>query len=221
MNVGGYFYVKSNYIPLHENVIDLTHAYYLHGETVATEGFGKTTAEVSNDGKTVGVRRVEKDTEAPVHYGKSAGIAGHRVNRISDARWLSPAFMYSLAQVEDLEAAPGARKEFNFWIIHAFTPATLSETHYFWSNARDSSIGDEAMTEFIRQRSTRVYQEDVDALQWAQELWMQAPDGLNAEVSVAADLPGIQMRRIIAQLVAEESQPLPKGAAATASVRAR
>jgi vanillate O-demethylase monooxygenase subunit len=205
-HVLGYFHVKSNYVPLHENVLDLTHLHYLHGSDVGALSFVETPPKTTVTNGVVRVLREDRDTLPPPHYARMAGIAGHRADRVSEAECPSPALSWARATIIDREAAPGARNEFHFWVMHGLTPAHQHETHYFWANVRDCSVGDADIDAWLLPRSTKVLSEDVEALQWCQDIWRQTAPESYSEMSVAADTPGMHVRRMIAQLAAQEQK---------------
>ncbi|MFT8246859.1 Rieske 2Fe-2S domain-containing protein [Roseomonas sp. BN140053] len=203
-HVEGYFHVGCNYLSLHENVLDLTHVPFLHGEHNATLQFAEQPADVSVEGNTVTVSRNEYDRAPPPHYAASIGRSDIRVNRLSVSQFLSPAFHGAQTIVELREPSPGERDRYLFKIIHAFTPESATSTHYFWSNARDSSVGDPEVSEIIRRRSTKVYSEDVEILEAAERIRQGESRSDFREVSVMADGPAMQARRITARLVSAE-----------------
>jgi vanillate O-demethylase monooxygenase subunit len=204
-HVEGYFHMDADYLAGHENVLDLTHAPFLHGEDTATKNYAAIAPEVTITDDRVRVVRIEPDTVAPAHYAKSMGCENHRVDRISDFIFTSPAIHIGRGTIVDRDPAEGARREFHFPIVHAFTPESAVSTHYFWSNARDSGIDDLELSRMIKSRSTRVYQEDVDALEMRQRLIAGDRRPSFRESSVAADKAGLQMRRIVARLAASEA----------------
>ena len=206
-HIQGYFHTHTNYVPMHENVLDLTHAHFLHGEEVASLGFTQAPPEITVDKGTVRVVRKESGGTAPPHYAAAAGIADHKVERISDTLWASLAIIIGFATIRDLEPALGQlRSEFHFQILHAFTPETQRTSRYFWSNGRDSRIDDAEFSARGYERAMKVYHEDVEALGWIQKLYEQTPPGDYAEVSVLADRVGLQMRRLVAQLATAERE---------------
>jgi phenylpropionate dioxygenase-like ring-hydroxylating dioxygenase large terminal subunit len=204
-HVEGYFHMKADYLAGHENVLDLTHAPYLHGEDTATKNYAAIPPEITVTDDYVRVVRTEPDTLAPAHYAKAMGCEGHRVDRISDFIFASPAIHLGKGTIVDREPAESGRSEFHFPIIHAFTPESAATTHYFWSNARDSGVNDIELSRLIKARSTRVYQEDVDALELRQRILARDRRTSFREASVAADKAGLQMRRLVARLAVAEN----------------
>jgi vanillate O-demethylase monooxygenase subunit len=201
-HVEGYHYVDSSYVMLHENVLDMTHASFLHGAAAASIDYARVPPEVTIEDDTVSISRTERGTLAPPFYEAAMGRFGHRVDRATTSVFATPGVHFAHDVIVDLEASAGERARFLFEYVHAFTPATQTSSHYFWSNARDSGVDDIRVSEFTKERSTGVYFEDAEALEWAQTLRLaESP----AEISVLGDKAGIQMRRILQRLALAES----------------
>ncbi|TAJ69813.1 MAG: aromatic ring-hydroxylating dioxygenase subunit alpha [Phenylobacterium sp.] len=203
-HVGGYLHVKCNYIRLHENVLDLTHFPFLHGEAVGDLAYAQAPFEVAEAGASVRITRRLEDHPVNAGYGSAIGNLGHRVNRTSESWFKTPAFHVAHATIEDLEGGVGGRAEFHFKILHMFTPETATSTHYFWASARDVAIKDEALSEASRTRAVNTFLEDVEALERIEAIWSSEPDDFH-EISVTGDRAGLLMRRIIARRAAEEA----------------
>jgi vanillate O-demethylase monooxygenase subunit len=204
VHVEGYFHVKGNYVGLHENVLDLTHASYLHGADAATLKFASIPADVEVNGNVVKITRVEPNSSLPPH--RQAVLGGNpRVDRVAESYFLTPGVHLSYSYYYDADAAEGAEPLSRFEIIHAFTPETHTSTHYFWANASpETNVGGEEFRELMRARSTKVYSEDVAAAQWVEELRASEADEELRELSVGSDRAGLAMRRILANLATRE-----------------
>jgi len=202
-HIGGYLHVKCNYVRLHENVLDLTHFPFLHGEAVGDIAYAQAPFEVAAEGNSVRITRRLEDHPVNAGYGATIGNLGHRVNRTSESWFKTPAFHVAHATIEDLEGGVGGRTDFHLEILHMFTPESATSTHYFWASARDVRIDDEALSEAGRKRTVSVFLEDADALERIEEIWTREDDDFQ-EISVAGDRAGLMMRRIIARRAAEE-----------------
>jgi vanillate O-demethylase monooxygenase subunit len=203
--VDGYFHVKTNYLHLHENVLDLSHVPFLHGTHNATEQFATLEPEVLVNGHTVVSRRSEFDRTPPPHSAASMGLDPQSVvNRHTEACFASPAIHLAQTRIENLHPKSGERQNYIFHIAHAFTPETRHSCHYFWTNGRDTSVGDTAIDEVIRARSTKVYMEDIVILEATEKIRQQEKRPGFQEISVVADKAGIQMRKLVARLAAQE-----------------
>lgn len=203
---GGYTHIKANYIRLHENLLDTSHFTFLHPGNVGTPEFATApyTTKVEND--RVQKLLVLKDSTPPPVYAWPMGIEGKRVDRHSDAWFISPALHVAHARIVVLHPAPDERTEYRAEVIHFLTPESTKTTHYFWAQARDFAQRDVGVLKFKRDALTRAFKEDADALEWIEELYDRDPTPGFEEVSVAADAPGVQMRRIIQRKALEEQQ---------------
>lgn len=200
----GYMHCRSNYVRLHENVLDLTHFPYVHGEAVGGLDYVRAPFKVeARDEGVVITRRLESQPVNPA-YAHSIGNAGHLCNRTSESWFKTPAFHIAHATIEDLEGGVGGRSEFQFKIVHCFTPETAHSTHYFYANARDSAIENAGLTARMAEMTRSTFTEDEFALELVERTWTDELLGDFEETSVRGDLAGLHMRRIIAARAAAE-----------------
>lgn len=200
----GYLFCRSNYVRLHENVLDLTHFPYVHGEATGGMDYIRAPAEVQTHGDRVSITRTLRDRPVNLAYGTTIGNVGHRVNRTSESWFETPGFHIAHARIEDLEGGVDGRTSFNFKIIHCFTPETPHTTHYFYANARDVRIDDEALTRAGAERTRLTFLEDDAALELVERLWIEDDNSDFEEVSVRGDRAGLQMRYAVAQRALRE-----------------
>ncbi len=201
--------LKANYMSLKENVLDLTHFGYVHASTFKiTDWVNPPEVEVT-DSSVKFIQRFENSV-CPVMYLELSGLGPERrVNRYSWGVSLSPAIHEACMEMTVLETAPGERAEYRSRFAHITTPASSRETHYWWFTGNDygqnNAQGQETLKELIRV----AFREDKVMLECIQAAADADPDYLNyREVSVAADRPGLQARRILMRLVEQEkAQP--------------
>jgi vanillate O-demethylase monooxygenase subunit len=202
-SVIGRLHVKCNYVRLHENVLDLTHFPFLHGEAVGDLDYAQAPFEVVEAGGSVCITRRLEDHPVNAGFGGAIGNLGHRVNRTSESWFKTPAFHVAHGTIEDLEGGVGGRTGFHFKILHMFTPETSTSTHYFWASARDVAVDNAALSEAGRQRAMATFMEDVEALERIEAI-VQQEDEVH-EISVAGDRAGLLMRRVIARRAQQEA----------------
>lgn len=202
----GYVHCRANYVRLHENVLDLTHFPYVHGEEVGGLDYVQAPFKVeAKDDSVVITRRLENRPVNPI-YARAIGNHGHQVNRISESWFKTPGFHIAHARIEDLDGGVGGRANFNFKIIHCFTPESTHSTHYFYANARDASISDVALTTASEAGTRAVFLEDEHALELVEGTWLHEELGNYTEFNIRGDLAGLHMRRIIASRAAKEAR---------------
>lgn len=200
----GYLHCKSNYIRLHENVLDLTHFPYVHGEATGGLDYISAPTTIHAEGGSVSITRRLEDRPVNFGYGRMIGNAGHRVNRTSESWFKTPAFHIAHATIEDLEGGVGGRAEFHMKIVHCFTPETPHSSHYIFASARDVRIDDAELTELSFERSRSTFLEDDAALELVEACWKEEDSSDYEELSVLGDRAGLQMRLIISRRAAEE-----------------
>ena len=86
--------------------------------------------------------------------------------------------------------------------LNAMTPETETTTHYFWGQAHDFEPRNAEMTERVFQQIKTAFLEDVSVFTMQQKQH-RARSG-RAAVDINADSGGIQARRIVDRLYAEE-----------------
>lgn len=202
--VTGDFHIRADYVAMHENLIDQTHFPFLHPGTVGTPEYARSKLRVSTEGNQVVIHRALEDSPPPGVYGIPAGIMHKRVNRTSEARFVSPAVHTAYARITDPRPDEGAPSLYRFNITHCFTPETNNSIHYWWFNSRDLKIGDPDTDRFMVEAHAQAYGEDVEALEWITEVVLNDRDPQQCDLSFAPDKPGLMARRILFRLAMAE-----------------
>ena len=202
--VSGDFHMKSNYVAMHENLLDQTHFTFLHAGSVGTPEWAAAPLEVSQDGDVVTLRRELKNSPPPGIYATPMKLEGKMVDRLSEASFIGPAGHVAFATITDPAPAPGGRADHHVNIVHLFTPETQHTLHYWWFNSRDFALDDAEASRFFLEASSQAYQEDVDALAWITDIVVSEPPGYR-EFSFRADRPGLMMRQALSRMAARES----------------
>lgn len=203
--VTGSFHIKSDYVAMHENLIDQTHFPFLHPGTVGTPEYARSKLSVSTENNQVVIRRELKDAAPPGVYGKPANIMHKRVDRASEARFVSPALHTAFARVRDGAPDPGQPSLYRYNITHVFTPETNNSIHYWWFNSRDYRPGDTEIDKYMFEAHSQAYHEDVEALEWINEV-VRTDGEAQFDLSFAPDKPGLMARRIMYRLSAKEAR---------------
>lgn len=214
----GYLHCASNYIRLHENVLDLTHFPYVHGEATGGIDYISVPAVIETVGDSVSITRKLENRPVNAAYGNMIGNMGHRVNRTSESWFKTPAFHIAHATIEDLEGGVNGRSIFNIKIIHCFTPETKHSSHYMFGSARDVRIDDPNLTQLIFENARSTFLEDDAALELVEECWIKEDSSDYEELSISGDRAGLQMRRIISRRAAAEQQMLKPQRASTSQL---
>ena len=87
--------------------------------------------------------------------------------------------------------------------LNAMTPETETTTHYFWAQAHDFEPRNAEMTEKVFQQIKTAFLQDVEVFTAQQKNIELDPDAPTIDIN--ADSGGIQARRIVDRLYAEEA----------------
>jgi phenylpropionate dioxygenase-like ring-hydroxylating dioxygenase large terminal subunit len=202
-SVHGQFHIKTDYVAMHENLLDQTHFPFLHPGTVGTPDFVRSTLEAREEDGVIIIDRALPNSPPPGIYAMPMGMEGQPVNRYSDARFASPAMHVAFARLTDVEGRAPMR-EWRFNITHLITPETNNSIHYWWFCSRNSRLDDAAVDDFMHTASSKAYYEDVEALEWISEV-VQKDDEPQFDLSFAPDRPGLMMRRRLRHLAEVEA----------------
>lgn len=198
------FRIEADYVSMHENLIDQTHFPFLHPGTVGTPEYARSKLTTSTENNQVVIRRELRGCLPPGVYGEPAKIMHKRIDRSSEARFVSPAVHTAFARIGDPEPDPGAPELYRYNITHCFTPETNTSIHYWWFVSRDYRPDDPAIDQFMIDAHKQAYSEDVEALEWIMDVVRDDVDP-HIELSFATDKPGLMARRILHRLAMKEA----------------
>lgn len=202
-SVRGTFQMQSDYLNMHENLLDQTHFPFLHPGTVGTPEYARSRLDVRKEGDVIVIDRALRNAPPPGIYGVPMGLMEKRVDRFSEARFVSPAIHTAYARIVDNTDESGAPKTYRFNITHLITPETNSTLHYWWFNSRDQKLDDPEADAFLKSASEKAYLEDVDALEWISEV-VTKDEQPQFDLNFAPDRPALMMRRVVFDLAQSE-----------------
>ncbi|WP_322094134.1 aromatic ring-hydroxylating dioxygenase subunit alpha [Paraburkholderia bannensis] len=203
-SVGDTFHMKSDYVSMHENLLDQTHFPFLHPGAIGTPEYARSRLKVRVERNAVVIDRELRNSPPPGVYGVPTGLTGKPVDRFSDARFVSPALHTAYARIVDNHDPSGAARTYRFNITHIFTPETNGSIHYWWFNSRNFNLDDADAGTWLYDASAKAYQEDVDALEWILEAVTHDTEP-QFDLNFAPDKPGLLMRQILYRLAAREA----------------
>lgn len=197
----GYMPTLANYELLTDNILDLSHADYLHPETL---GGMMTSAKTRNEarGDEVIVEWEALDCKPP---GAFLGPIPppHRGDIWIQVRWSAPAVM-SLATFAAPTGTPRSDAA-TAMTLHNMTPESARSTHYFYCSTRPFLVNDAAFSKILRQTLEQAFsQEDKPMLEKQQARMGTADFWALAPVLLPVDVAAVRARRKLAQLIEAE-----------------
>lgn len=203
--------VNANFELINDNLMDLSHVGYVHGSTIGTtEMGGKAEMKTERIDSGVKVTRWVYDCPPPPTYIKT-GIfkEGDRIDRWQIINFEPPCFItiYVGGVPAGTGSAAGSKANgLGMWIMNAMTPATKSQTHYFWAVARDFASDNPRITEALHAEVAKAFEEDKHILEEQQKVIHLFVDPEN--VDIQADAGSIQARRMLRRRLREETPAL-------------
>ena len=210
---GERLHVEGNYLLLVENLVDLSHLPYVHATSLADTAIPVNELPVKYErvGNSVTVQRWILDTPVPPYFRLLGGFG--KEDRVD--RWMNLEFSPPAMVRIDIGAArtgTGARagnrsQGITTWNLNAITPETDKTSHYFWAQAQDFSQDDPSISDVDFQLVHGAFLEDLAVIKGQQENIDLRPDA--ARLNIATDTGGIMTRRIVEQLIRQESKNAP------------
>ena len=200
--VSGFCPVDTNYVAMHENLLDHTHFPVLHGATVGTPDLMHAGFKVREESGRVIMTREMLGAPVPGVFGQLMGLTGKLVDSVSDNRFESPAAHLSRSSFV-ASGAEGGVPAFRINITHLFTPEEQNKIHYWWFFSRDFRLDEHQIDGMLAAGANKAFAEDKDALSWIQVVKDNADEPL-LELSFAPDRPGMLMRKVLLRMADEE-----------------
>jgi phenylpropionate dioxygenase-like ring-hydroxylating dioxygenase large terminal subunit len=193
-----------------DNLLDLSHESYLHAGSIGTPEVAITPIETSVDeaAGVVYVGRHMQSVECPPFYSDATGLSTP-IDRWQDIEYhpvacyilhsrVAAAGVAPLADGSDPDAA-------HLKVLYAITPVDEHNTMDFWALARDFSLDDAEVDDFLTRMNREVILQDVRALDLL-EIRMSA-ESESTEVSLKIDTGALAARRMIARLAGAAKAP--------------
>jgi vanillate O-demethylase monooxygenase subunit len=210
-----YLHVEANWQLVVDNLLDLTHLAFVHETTIGNMALVEHAAvKVQRGPNNVLVTRWTIDQPAPPTFVKVGNFTTN-VDRWQIIDYTPPAFLrLDVGATPTGTGAPEGRRVGGISMrnLNAITPETETTTHYFWGQAHDFEPDNKEMTERIFQQIQTAFYEDVAIFQGQQRRMSQMPNA--PQIDINADSGGIQARRIVDRLHAEEQAALAQRTAA-------
>ena len=202
--VRGYLPMQANYELGVDNLIDLSHTQFVHGDTLFSARYSAATTRVSHEGDTVTVTLWIPNSAVPGAYVAHVKDPEAPVDYWLDATWRPPAIV-----LNDVGVSPvGAPREQGVRSTgtHILTPETEHTAHYFFAHSRNTKIDDAGFDEQIR-RWHRVGfgEQDKVVIEAAAAMMGAETDPLRlGAILLPTDSGAVRVRRMLARLIDDE-----------------
>jgi vanillate O-demethylase monooxygenase subunit len=207
---GGLYHIACDYRLMIDNLMDLTHETYVHSSSIGQKEIDETPCKTTVEGDTVVTSRFMSGIEAPPFWKMALRGNGLPDDQLVD-RWQICRFSPpSHVMIEVGVALPGHggydapndKKAYSV-VVDFITPETETSIHYFWGMARKFKPQDAELTDTIRQGQGKIFAEDLEMLERQQKNLLTWPERKLLMLNI--DAGGVQSRKIIDRLIAEEA----------------
>jgi vanillate monooxygenase len=213
---GGMYHIHCDYRLMVDNLMDLTHETYVHTTSIGQKEIDQVPVTTRVEGETVVTSRFMENVMAPPFW--RANLRGNNLaDDIAVDRWQVCRFTppsHVMIEVGVAHAGNGGYKadpkhKVYAIVVDFLTPESETSMWYFWGMARNFNPRDKALTAQIRDGQAKVFAEDLAVLEAQQANLTRYPNRKLLALNI--DAGGVQSRRIIDRLIAQE-QPQQKAA---------
>ncbi|HSV84822.1 MAG TPA: aromatic ring-hydroxylating dioxygenase subunit alpha [Ramlibacter sp.] len=204
--VQGYMLTKANYELAIDNLSDLTHVQYVHGEYQASEAFPNLKSEVLQDGTRITTRLTLPGGKVPFFFANAVPRPDMAVDLVYEVEWNAP----SNATLRARGYVPGDRTtpRFDIRSAHIVSAETQGTCHYFFGNSRDYALDDPEADEKVRAWQRIGFVEQDKPMLEAQQASVGDRDLLEMNpVLLHTDAGSVRIRRTLRKLIQNEQRP--------------
>ena len=208
--VKGKLNVKGNYLLVVDNLLDLSHASYIHpqfgsGAFSAEEMLAKTTSRLERRENSLVNHRLRTGFPAPIPsqrlFGQSPTAPTHTRSTMT---WYPPAILDFDAGSWEIDAAEESGAHIPQ--LHAITPETEFSAHYFFINGRNRRLGEAEVDEaLLAMFDSAFHQQDEPMIEAVQRRMGQVSD-IHAldPVLLSSDAAPVTARRMLTAMIEKE-----------------
>jgi phenylpropionate dioxygenase-like ring-hydroxylating dioxygenase large terminal subunit len=201
--VQGYMLTNANYQLVIDNLADLTHVQFVHGEYQGSEAYSRIKTDVKQEGSTVYSYLTFPNGRAPKFYHNAVSDPEQLIDLVYEVRWNPP----SNAKLMVRGFVPDDRSKplFEIQSAHIVTAETETTCHYFFSNSRDFAINDAAADANVREWQRIGFVEQDKPMLEAQQRAVGNVDIMALHpVLLGTDAAAVRVRRVLQALIHAE-----------------
>jgi len=200
------FHANFDHRLLIDNLMDVSHLPFAHKTTIGTAAVADNAiSKTERDGERVRVTRwMENIDQAPAHL-EVTGYAG-KVDRWQVMEFCPPGVVWfqtgSAVSGTGGREAEGDNRLLNRHSVHVLTPESETTSHYFWVTAHRAGSLTVDQEQTLYDRSVQAFNEDLVIIEGQSR---RLDPGIPT-IDINADSGPLEVRRLMARLIAEETQ---------------
>lgn len=211
-HIKGHMPLNAHYQLGVDNLIDLSHAQFVHGDQLMSDQFNTAEVVVEQSGNRVtnGMRIAR--SKLPLFYREFFPADTTEVEYWLDSTWNPPSIVTNDVGV----TIPGASREegARSFGVHIVTPETHNTAHYFFCHSRNRAIDDPAIDHKVREwQRVGFGLQDKPIIEASARMMGDEVDPLALRpVLLATDAAAVRARRVLAQMIRDEATPAQQSA---------
>ena len=151
----GYVCGNGDYRLFVDNIMDLTHADYLHPTTLGGGSWTQTPGKVTDNGSSVKIHWDSKNNVPFPLIAKALKIGKQPVDSFTEVEWF-PASIMTLRTGSAPAGAPMSEAG-TFLNLHIMTPEMPGRTHYFYASTRNFALDDVELNKMYSEARAQVF----------------------------------------------------------------
>jgi vanillate O-demethylase monooxygenase subunit len=206
--------LEANYRLMADNLMDLSHAAFLHLGILTTEEAAWADIKVEHQGTTLWSSRWMPNIPIPKLYDLLFRRDGQRVDHWTRMRWDPPGCFLLDVGVQP----PGTSREEGFTLMatHLLTPETERSTHYLFGVARRPDVSEESIRQQVADLRRYAFEMQDKPMLEAQQRnidYLERTGGARPVLLPSIDAGPVRLQRILDDMVERESgQPARRSA---------
>lgn len=199
--VEGHLTMPVDYRLILDNLMDLSHAAYIHAGTLSPSR-AKRNSRYEADDDSIRVKTVMNDVPTP--SSQRLCFDPDRGDYHSDIEWVFPGILRQRLAMTEVNADPDAG--YVTRNAHLITPETEHSTHYFWIHTRNRMIDDMGADERARTILTNAFVNEDEPMIRACQDYMDGVEFFSLQpLYLETDYAGTRCRRILQKRIAAEA----------------
>jgi vanillate O-demethylase monooxygenase subunit len=211
--IKGYLHVRGNYQLVVDNLLDLSHASYIHPQFAiagvdAEEALAHTKVKLERHERSLTNYRIRSGLPAPTPAKAMFGFADEAiVHTKTHMTWHAPALLDF--DVGTWEANTPEEEGALIPQLHVITPETEFTSHYFFLNGRNRHQGDPQVDAALLKLFDSAFRQQDEPMISAVQSRMGRVSDIHElhPILLPTDAAPVTARRILAKLIAAEQQP--------------
>jgi phenylpropionate dioxygenase-like ring-hydroxylating dioxygenase large terminal subunit len=200
----GYLPTAASHLLLTDNILDLSHADYLHPDTLGGGAMTRARARVEDRKGSVHVTWDSFDeTPIPI-FQPLMPTPDTRVDMWTEVEWFPNGVM--ILHTGATPAGKPREEGIDTWNAHIMTPEGAARTHYFYCNSRNYNLDDADFNQLLATGLRAAFEHEDKPMIEAQQRRVGMVDLLDQHPALLGiDAASVRVRRILSQMLKAEA----------------